>query len=230
MLDASGWAAVRLTLQLAALTTAILVVLVTPLAWWIARGRSRLHRWLAVPARSLITLPLVLPPTVLGFYLLVAMGSSGPLGRLTQALGWGTLAFTFTGLLIGSVIYSLPFVAQSIIDAFESLGERPLEAAATLRAGPLDAFWHVALPMARQGYLTGSVLGFAHTLGEFGVVLMIGGNIPRQTRTISVQVFDSVEALEYTQAHWLSAGMLAFAFAVLLALHFVQARSKRKAD
>lgn len=230
MLDASGWAAVRLTLQLAALTTAILVVLVTPLAWWIARGRSRLHRWLAVPARSLITLPLVLPPTVLGFYLLVAMGSSGPLGRLTQALGWGTLAFTFTGLLIGSVIYSLPFVAQPIIDAFESLGERPLEAAATLRAGPLDAFWHVALPMARQGYLTGSVLGFAHTLGEFGVVLMIGGNIPRQTRTISVQVFDSVEALEYTQAHWLSAGMLAFAFAVLLALHFVQARSKRKAD
>ncbi|MCK9515105.1 MAG: molybdate ABC transporter permease subunit [Ottowia sp.] len=230
MLDASGWAAVRLTLQLAALTTAILVVLVTPLAWWIARGRARLHRWLAVPARSLITLPLVLPPTVLGFYLLVAMGSSGPLGRLTQALGWGTLAFTFTGLLIGSVIYSLPFVAQPIIDAFESLGERPLEAAATLRAGPLDAFWHVALPMARQGYLTGSVLGFAHTLGEFGVVLMIGGNIPRQTRTISVQVFDSVEALEYTQAHWLSAGMLAFAFAVLLALHFVQARSKRKAD
>lgn len=230
MLDASGWAAVRLTLQLAALTTAILVVLVTPLAWWIARGRSRLHRWLAVPARSLITLPLVLPPTVLGFYLLVAMGSSGPLGRLTQALGWGTLAFTFTGLLIGSVIYSLPFVAQPVIDAFESLGERPLEAAATLRAGPLDAFWHVALPMARQGYLTGSVLGFAHTLGEFGVVLMIGGNIPRQTRTISVQVFDSVEALEYTQAHWLSAGMLAFAFAVLLALHFVQARSKRKAD
>lgn len=228
MLDAAGWAAVGLTLQLAALTTFILVVLVTPLAWWVARGRSRLHAWLAAPLRALITLPLVLPPTVLGFYLLVAMGANGPLGRVTQALGWGTLAFSFTGLLIGSVIYSMPFVAQPVIDAFETLGQRPLEAAATLRAGPLDTFLHVALPMARHGYLTGGVLGFAHTLGEFGVVLMIGGNIPGQTRTISVQVFDNVEALEYTQAHWLSAGMLVFAFAVLLALHLIQARSARK--
>lgn len=228
MLDATGWSAVWLTLQLATLTTAILIVVVTPLAWWIARGRSRLHTWLAVPARSLVTLPLVLPPTVLGFYLLVAMGANGPLGRITNALGWGTLAFSFTGLLIGSVIYSLPFVAQPVIDAFETLGERQLEAAATLRAGPLDTFWHVALPQARHGYLTGGVLGFAHTLGEFGVVLMIGGNIPGQTRTISVQVFDNVEALEYTQAHWLSAGMLAFAFAVLLALHFIQARPARR--
>lgn len=228
MLDAAGWAAVGLTLRLATLTTVLLVVLVTPLAWWIARGRSRLHAWLAVPARALVTLPLVLPPTVLGFYLLVAMGTGGPLGRLTNALGWGTLAFSFTGLLIGSVIYSLPFVAQPVIDAFETLGQRPLEAAATLRAGPLDTFWHVALPMARHGYLTGGVLGFAHTLGEFGVVLMIGGNIPGQTRTISVQVFDNVEALEYTQAHWLSAGMLGFAFAVLLALHFIQARGARR--
>lgn len=228
MLDAAGWAAIGLTLRLATLTTAILIVLVTPLAWWIARGRSRLHAWLAVPARALVTLPLVLPPTVLGFYLLVAMGSGGPLGRLTHALGWGTLAFSFTGLLIGSVIYSLPFVAQPVIDAFETLGERQMEAAATLRAGPLDRFWHVALPLARHGYLTGGVLGFAHTLGEFGVVLMIGGNIPGQTRTISVQVFDNVEALEYTQAHWLSAGMLGFAFAVLLALHFLQARGTRQ--
>lgn len=209
------------------MTTGILMVLVTPLAWWIARGRSRAHAWFALPMRSLVTLPLVLPPTVLGFYLLVAMGSDGPLGRLTNALGSGTLAFTFTGLLIGSIIYSLPFVAQPVIDAFETLGEQPLEAAATLRAGPLDTFWHVGLPLARHGYLTGGVLGFAHTLGEFGVVLMIGGNIPGQTRTISVQVFDSVEALDYTQAHWLSAGMLIFAFVVLLALHMVQARNAR---
>jgi molybdate transport system permease protein len=228
MLDASGLAAVRLTLELAALTTLLLIVLATPLAWWIARGRSRWHRAFAVPLRSLTTLPLVLPPSVLGFYLLVAMGSNGPLGRLTNALGWGTLAFTFSGLLIGSMIYSLPFVTQPLIDAFESLGNRPLEAAATLRASPLDAFWHVALPLARHGYLTGGVLGFAHTLGEFGVVLMIGGNIPGQTRTISVQVFDNVEALEYTQAHWLSAGMLVFAFAVLLVLHFIQARGARR--
>lgn len=228
MLDPSAWSAIRLTLQLAALTTLILIILVTPLAWWIARGHSRLHAWLALPMRSLITLPLVLPPTVLGFYLLIAMGSNGPLGRLTNALGWGTLAFSFTGLLLGSIIYSLPFVAQPIIAAFETLGERPLEAAATLRAGPLDRFWHVALPMARHGYLTGGVLGFAHTLGEFGVVLMIGGNIPGQTRTISVQVFDNVEALEYTQAHWLSAGMLGFAFLVLLSLHIIQARSAKK--
>ena len=228
MLDASSLAAVRLTLVLATLTTLLLIVLTTPLAWWIARGRSPLHRALAVPLRSLITLPLVLPPSVLGFYLLVAMGSNGPLGRITTALGWGTLAFTFSGLLIGSMIYSLPFVAQPLVDAFESLGERPLEAAATLRARPLDAFWHVALPLARHGYLTGGVLGFAHTLGEFGVVLMIGGNIPGRTRTISVQVFDNVEALEYAQAHWLSAGMLVFAFAVLLGLHFIQARAARR--
>lgn len=228
MLDSSSLTAIRLTLELATLTTLILIVLATPLAWWVARGRSRLHAWAAVPLRSIITLPLVLPPSVLGFYLLVAMGPHGPLGRITSALGAGTLAFTFSGLLIGSIIYSLPFVAQPLIDAFEALGDRPLEAAATLRAGPLDAFWHVALPLARHGYLTGAVLGFAHTLGEFGVVLMIGGNIPGQTRTISVQVFDNVETQEYAQAHWLSAGMLVFAFAVLLALHLVQARKTRR--
>jgi len=228
MLDPANWAAIRLSIELAVTTTLLLMALGTPLAWWIARGHSRLHAFLGVPLRALVALPLVLPPSVLGFYLLVLMGANGPLGRVTASLGWGTLAFTFWGLLIGSLIYSLPFVLQPLIDAFESLGERPLEAAATLRAGPLDAFWHVALPLARHGYVTGGVLGFAHTLGEFGVVLMIGGNIPGATRTISVQVYDSVEALEYTQAHWLSGGMLAFSFLVLLALHWSQ-KGKRVA-
>ncbi len=224
MLDAQNLAAVRLSIELAVLTTLALMVLGTPLAWWIARGRSRLHGVVRAPLRAVVALPLVLPPSVLGFYLLVAMGAQGPLGQLTTALGWGTLAFTFWGLLIGSIIYSMPFVLQPLIDAFESLGERPLEAAATLRAGPLDAFWYVALPLARRGYVTGGVLGFAHTLGEFGVVLMIGGNIPGVTRTIAVQVYDNVEALEYAQAHWLAGGMLVFSFVVLLALHLTQGR------
>ncbi len=221
MLDTNSLAAIRLTIELAVMTTLILLVFGTPLAWWIARGRSR---W-RVPARALVALPLVLPPTVLGFYLLVALGANGPLGKITQALGWGTLAFSFSGLLLGSLIYSLPFVVQPLVNAFEGLGQRPLEVAATLRASPLDAFWHVALPMARRGYVTGAVMGFAHTLGEFGVVLMIGGNIPGQTRTVSVLIYDQVEALEYAQAHWLAGGMLAFSFLVLLALHLMQARN-----
>jgi molybdate transport system permease protein len=220
MLDATSLAAVRLSIELALATTVILLAGGTPLAWWLARGRSR---W-RVPVRALVALPLVLPPSVLGFYLLVAMGPNGPLGQLTQSLGWGLLSFSFGGLLIGSIIYSLPFVVQPLVNAFEGIGPRPLEAAATLRAGPLDAFWHVALPLARPGYITGAVMGFAHTLGEFGVVLMIGGNIPGQTRVISVQIYDHVEALEYTQAHWLAGGMLVFSFGVLLALHAVQAR------
>ena len=220
MLDATSLAAVRLSIELALATTVILLLVGTPLAWWLARGRSR---W-RVPVRALVALPLVLPPSVLGFYLLVAMGPNGPLGQLSQSLGWGLLSFSFGGLLIGSIIYSLPFVVQPLVNAFEGIGPRPLEAAATLRAGPLDAFWHVALPLARPGYITGAVMGFAHTLGEFGVVLMIGGNIPGQTRVISVQIYDHVEALEYTQAHWLAGGMLVFSFVVLLALHAVQAR------
>ena len=220
MLDATSLAAVRLSIELALATTVILLLGGTPLAWWLARGRSR---W-RVPVRALVALPLVLPPSVLGFYLLVAMGPNGPLGQLTQSLGWGLLSFSFGGLLIGSIIYSLPFVVQPLVNAFEAIGPRPLEAAATLRAGPLDAFWHVALPLARPGYITGAVMGFAHTLGEFGVVLMIGGNIPGQTRVISVQIYDHVEALEYAQAHWLAGGMLVFSFGVLLALHAVQAR------
>ena len=222
MLDTTSLAAIRLSVELALATTLTLLVLGTPLAWWLARGRTR---W-RVPVRALVALPLVLPPSVLGFYLLVAMGPNGPLGAATRALGWGTLAFTFWGLLIGSIVYSLPFVVQPLINAFEAIGERPLEAAATLRAGPLDAFWHVALPLARPGYVTGAVMGFAHTLGEFGVVLMIGGNIPGQTRVISVQIYDHVEALEYTQAHWLAGGMLAFSFLVLLALHMLQSRKE----
>ena len=223
MLDATSLAAVRLSIELALATTFILLVLGTPLAWWLALGGGRLA-WLRTPVRALVAMPLVLPPSVLGFYLLVALGPNGPVGGITQALGWGTLAFSFTGLLIGSVIYSLPFVVQPLVNAFEAIGRRPLEAAATLRAGPLDAFWHVALPLARPGYLTGAVMGFAHTLGEFGVVLMIGGNIPGQTRVISVQIYDHVEALEYAQAHWLAGGMLVFSFVVLLALHLTQAR------
>jgi len=224
MLDANGLAAIRLSIELALLTTLILLVAGTPVAWWLARaGASRLA-WLRAPVRALVALPLVLPPSVLGFYLLVGMGPNGPLGQLTQVLGWGTLAFSFWGLLIGSLIYSLPFVVQPLINAFEAIGERPLEAAATLRASPLDTFWHVAVPLARPGYLTGAVMGFAHTLGEFGVVLMIGGNIPGQTRTIAVQIYDHVESLEYAQAHGLAAGMLAFSFVVLLALHLLQGR------
>jgi len=224
-MDAASLAAIRLSVELAAATTLILLLLGTPLAWWLARGRA--VGWLRTPVRALVALPLVLPPSVLGFYLLVALGPHGPLGALTQWLGWGTLAFTFWGLLLGSVIYSLPFVVQPLINAFEAIGDAPLEAAATLRAGPLDAFRHVALPLARPGYVAGAVMGFAHTLGEFGVVLMIGGNIPGQTRTIAVQIYDHVEALEYGAAHWLAGGMLAFAFLVLVALHAMQARRAR---
>jgi molybdate transport system permease protein len=216
-------AALGLTLRLAAVTTAILLVLATPLAWWLARTRSR---WQA-PVAALTALPLVLPPTVLGFYLLVALGPAGPLGRLTQALGLGLLPFTFAGLVVASVIYSLPFVVQPLQNAFAAIGERPLEAAATLRAGPLDTFFSVVLPLARPGYLTAGVLGFAHTVGEFGVVLMIGGNIPGATRVASVQIYDHVEALEYAQAHGLAACLVAFSFVALLLLYGAQRAGSR---
>ena len=191
-LSSSDLAAIWLTLQLASITTVLLLLLGTPLAWWLARTRS----WLKAPIGAVVALPLVLPPTVIGFYLLVAMGPQGPVGALTQSLGLGTLSFTFTGLVIGSLFYSLPFVVQPIQNAFEAIGTRPLEVAATLRAGPFDRFFHVALPLARPGLVTASVLGFAHTIGEFGVVLMIGGNIPDQTRVVSVQIFNHVEAME----------------------------------
>ena len=213
-LDATAWQAIGLTLELATLTTLLLLLIATPLAWWLSQTRSR---WRA-PISAVVTLPLVLPPTVLGFYLLVLMGPDGPLGQLTQAFGWGTLSFTFTGLLIGSIIFSLPFAVQPIQHAFESIGPRPLEAAATLRASPLDAFFSVALPLARPGLLTAAILSFAHTVGEFGVVLMIGGNIPGKTRVVSTQIYGHVEAMEYAQAHWLAGGMVAFSFLVLLSL------------
>jgi len=215
--------AIRLTLVLATATTVVLLLLATPLAWWLSQTASR---WRA-PVSALVTLPLVLPPSVLGFYLLVAMGPQGPLGQLTQALGWGVLSFTFTGLLIGSVIFSLPFAVQPLQHAFESMGARPLEVAYTLRASPLDAFFSVALPLARPGLITAAILSFSHTVGEFGVVLMIGGNIPGKTRVLATQIYGHVEAMEYTQAHWLAGGMLVFSFAVLLALSMMRKRNER---
>lgn len=214
VLDADAWRAIEVTLKLASLTTVLLLVIATPLAWWLARTRSA---WRG-PVNALVALPLVLPPTVLGFYLLVALGPHGPLGQASQALGFGTLSFTFTGLLIGSLFYSLPFAVQPIERAFEAIGARPMEVAATLRARPLDAFFAVAMPLARPGFITAAILTFAHTIGEFGMVLMIGGNIPGQTRVISTQIFGHVEAMEYAQAHWLAAGLLLFSFIVLLAL------------
>ncbi len=214
-LDPAGLAAIRLTLELAAVTTAVLLVVGTPVAWWLACTGSR---WKAVVG-AVVALPLVLPPTVIGFYLLVALGPHGPVGQLTQALGLGLLPFTFAGLVVGSVFYSLPFVVQPLQNAFEAIGERPLEVAATLRAGAIDTFFSVVLPLARPGFVSATILGFAHTVGEFGVVLMIGGNIPEKTRVVSVQIYDHVEALEYAEAHWLSAGMLVFSFVVLLALY-----------
>jgi molybdate transport system permease protein len=223
VLSDTDWSAIRLTLELASVTTLLLLVIGTPIAWWLARTHSALKG--AVGA--VVALPIVLPPTVIGFYLLVAMGPNGPVGQLTSALGLGVLPFTFAGLVVASVFYSLPFVVQPIQNAFEAIGERPLEAAATLRASPLDTFFSVALPLARPGYLTASVLGFAHTVGEFGVVLMIGGNIPDKTRVVSVQIYDHVEALEYAQAHWLSAGMVAFSFVVLLLLYTLNPTGRR---
>ncbi len=215
MIDAADVAAVWLTLKLATLVTLLLLALGTPVAWWLARTRSPVRH--AVGA--VVALPLVLPPSVIGFYLLLALGPNGAIGQLTQALGIGLLPFTFPGLVIASLLYSMPFVVQPLQNAFEAIGERPLEAAATLRAGPWDTFWSVVVPLARPGFLSAAVLGFAHTVGEFGVVLMIGGNIPDKTRVISVQIYDHVEALEYAQAHWLAGGMLVFAFLVLLALY-----------
>ncbi|HUX31117.1 MAG TPA: molybdate ABC transporter permease subunit [Thiobacillus sp.] len=207
--------AIWLTLRLAGLVTILLLVIGTPIAWWLARTRSK---WKA-PVGAVVALPLVLPPTVLGFYLLVAMGPNGPIGHLTQSLGLGVLPFTFWGLVVASVLYSMPFVVLPIQNAIEALGTRPLEVAATLRASPWDSFWSVVVPLARPGFLTASILGFTHTVGEFGVVLMIGGNIPGVTRVVSVQIYDHVEALEYAEAHWLAGSMVIFSFLVLLALY-----------
>lgn len=223
MFDPQDLSAIWLTLKLAGVTTLILLLMGTPIAWWLARTRS----WWKGPIGALVALPIVLPPTVIGFYLLVAMGPQGFVGKFTEALGLGTLPFTFAGLVVASVFYSLPFVVQPIQNAFEAMGERPLEAAATLRASPFDTFLTVVLPLARPGYLTATVLGFAHTVGEFGVVLMIGGNIPDKTRVVSVQIYDYVEAMEYSQAHGLAAAMVVFSFLVLMALYTFNPTGRR---
>ena len=220
MLSPADLAALAVTLRLAVVSTTILLILGTPLAWWLAHTRWRLKFLL----EAVIALPLVLPPTVLGFYLLVALGPRGPVGQLMESLGGRPLAFTFTGLVIGSVFYSMPFVVQPLQDAFSAVGRRPLEVAATLRASPLDRFFTVALPLARPGVITAAVLGFAHTLGEFGVVLMIGGNIPGETQVLSIAIYDHVEAMEYTNAHWLSAGLLLLSFAMLVTVYALNRR------
>lgn len=214
-LSSADFSAIWLTLKLASLTTVILLVIGTPIALWLSRTRS----WWRGPIGAIVALPLVLPPTVIGFYLLLTMGPHGYLGQFTQWLGLGTLTFSFAGLVIGSVIYSMPFVVQPLQNAFSAIGSRLLEVAATLRANPWDTFFTVILPLARPGFITASILGFAHTVGEFGVVLMIGGNIPDKTRVVSVQIYDHVDAMEYAQAHWLAGAMVVFSFLVLLALY-----------
>ena len=219
-LTASDLQAIVLTLQVATLTTLILAVIGTPLAWWLARTRSGLKSVLT----ALVAMPIVLPPSVLGFYLLVLMGPNGPVGQWTQALGIGLLPFSFSGLVVASVLYSLPFMVQPVLNAMEAMGSRPVEVAASLRASPVDTFFRVVLPLCRPGLVTGCIMSFAHTVGEFGVVLMVGGNIPGETRMVSVQIYDHVEALEYADAHRLAAVMLLFSFAVLLVLHLYNAR------
>ena len=221
MLSAVDLAAVWLTFKLATVTTAILLVVGTPIAWWLAGAQSRFK----ILIGAVVALPLVLPPTVLGFYLLIALGPHGLVGQFTQWLGWGILPFTFTGLVVASALYSLPFVVQPLQQAFEAIGPRPLEVAATLRASPWDSFFTVVVPLAKPGFITAAILGFAHTVGEFGVVLMIGGNIPEKTRVVSVQIYDHVEALEYAEAHTLAGGMLLFSFLVLLALYSRKGRN-----
>jgi molybdate transport system permease protein len=221
ILSEADLGAIWLTLRLATTVTILLLIIGTPIAWWLARTKSCLK----APIAALVALPLILPPTVLGFYLLIAMGPNGFIGELTQSLGLGTLPFTFWGLVVASIIYSMPFVVQPIQNAMEALGERPLEVAATLRAGPIDRFFTVVLPLAKPGFITASILGFAHTVGEFGVILMIGGNIPDETRVVSVQVYDHVESLEYAQAHSLSALLVIFSFVVLLALYWSQRKN-----
>jgi molybdate transport system permease protein len=213
--SAANLQAIGLTLQVATLTTVILWLLGVPLAWWLARS----HSWASKSVGALVALPLVLPPSVLGFYLLVGMGPQGPIGQWTQAMGWGVMTFTLSGLVVGSVLYSLPFMVQPVHNAMQALGDRPLEVAATLRASKVDTFFHVVLPLCKPGLVTGTVMSFAHTIGEFGVVLMVGGNIPGKTQVLSMAIYNHVEALEYTHAHQLAAGMLCFSFLVLLVLY-----------
>ena len=223
MLTLADLGPVWLSLRLAAVTTAVLLVIGLPLGWWLSQKKSAL----CSPVSAIVTLPLVLPPSVLGFYILVALGPHGPIGQLTEAIGWGTLNFTFTGLVIGSVIYSLPFMVQPVVTAFEAIGPRPMEVAATLQCRPVDAFFHVVMPLARHGIITGALMTFAHTIGEFGVVLMIGGNIPDQTQVVSTEIYTYVEAMEYNKAHILAGGMLVFSFIVLLTLNVLNRSAER---
>lgn len=223
MLTDTDLQAIGLTLQVAALTSVILLLVGTPIAWWLAHTRS----WVKKPLAALVALPIVLPPSVLGFYLLVFMGPQGTLGQWMQALGLGLLPFTFTGLVVASVFYSMPFMVQPIQNAFEAMGTRPLEVAASLRASPMDAFFSVVVPLCKPGFVTGTIMCFAHTVGEFGVVLMVGGNIPGATRVVSVQIYDHVEAMEYTDAHRLAAVMLSFSFMVLLVLNMVNSARRK---
>ncbi|WP_085316527.1 molybdate ABC transporter permease subunit [Derxia lacustris] len=220
LIGAAEWSAIRLTLELASLTTALLLLVGTPIAWWLARTRS----WLKAPIGAAVSLPIVLPPTVLGFYLLLLMGPQGALGQAMRWLGLGGLPFTFHGLVLASVVYSLPFVVQPLQAAFQGIGDGPIEAAATLRAGPLDRFFSVVIPLAGPGFAAATVLGFAHTVGEFGIVLMVGGNIPDKTRVLSVLVYSEVEALDYAKAHVLAGGMVAFSFTVLLLMSLLGRR------
>lgn len=219
------WQAIWLTLKLAGTTTVLLLLIATPLAWWLARSRH----WLSQPVAAIVAMPLVLPPTVLGFYLLLLLGPDGLIGALTASLGLGYLPFSFSGLVLASVVYSLPFAVQPLQNAFSAVPDRMLEVAATLRASPRDRFISVALPLTRSGFLTAAVLAFAHTVGEFGVVLMIGGNIPGETRVLSVAIYDQVETLQYANAHWLSAGLVGFSFVVLLSLYLINGRTNSSA-
>lgn len=220
-LDPSDLQAIWLTLKLASVTTVLLLIIVTPLSWWLAHSR----KWYKGPVAAVVALPLVLPPSVLGFYLLLLLGPHGAVGRLTSALNLGTLPFTFSGLVVGSVLFSMPFAVQPIQNAFEAMGNRPLEVAATLRAGAWDRFLTVALPLARPGFITATILAFAHTVGEFGVVLMLGGNIQGETRVLSVAIYNHVEAIEYGPAQWLAGGMVLFSFIVLLGLYLAGGKS-----
>jgi molybdate transport system permease protein len=223
MIEAADLLAIRLTVELASIVTVLLLLIGTPIAWWLARTPSH---WKG-PIGAVVSLPLVLPPAVLGFYLLVLMGPNGPLGALTQSLGLGLLPFTFAGLVVASVIYSMPFVVQPLQNAFEAIGERPLEVAATLRASKLDTFFSVVVPLAKPGFLTAAILGFAHTVGEFGVVLMIGGNIPGKTQVVSMAIYNHVEGMEYANAHVLSGILLVFSFVVLLSLYTLNRSGKK---
>ncbi|MBW8192185.1 molybdate ABC transporter permease subunit [Neiella marina] len=211
---------VWLTLKLASVVTLLLLLVATPLAWWLSQTHSKLKPFVG----ALFAIPLVLPPTVLGFYLLLLLGPNGPIGQLSDTLGLGTLPFSFAGIAIACAVHSLPFVVQPLQNAFEAIGKRPLEVAATLRASPWDTFWHVVVPLARPGFFTAAVMGFCHSIGEFGVVLMIGGNIPGETRVMSVEIYNHVEAMEYAQAHWLAGGMMLFSFVALLAIYIINHR------